>query len=158
MSALFGSLQHVGGLLATMWSSFQLSLERLPLHRALAQSQCLTIKRMHMDEPFICDWLEGKRWLVCIKGKSVSIVGAFWSEQQKINNCQIVFLVSLKWFKRWIKRIWVTYSQVHKGKDYTAKTFLKGLIWSFVSSLHSGSVYDCHSIKCNHTLQKCNRM
>lgn len=109
MSALFGSLQHVGGLLATMWSSFQLSLERLPLHRALAQSQCLTIKRMHLDEPFICDWLEGKRWLVCIKGKSVSIVGAFWSEQQKINNCQIVFLVSLKWFKRWIKRIWVTY-------------------------------------------------
>lgn len=78
MSILFGSLQHVGGLLASMQISAQ--LEGLPLHRALAQFHYSANEWVRLDEPLISDRLEGERWCICWRENSVSIVGTFSSE------------------------------------------------------------------------------
>lgn len=87
---LFGALQRVGRLLATMRGAAR--LEALPLHRALARSHYSTIQWMRLW--FLIDSEVKDGVFIGERESGVAIVGTFPSEQQKINDCQIGFLVT----------------------------------------------------------------
>lgn len=104
------------------WRSFRSTVHR-PNPVTQPSNGCVW---MSLDEPLISDRLEGERCCVYWRQRSVSIVGTFSSEQQKINNCQIGFLVGLEnWFKSWTLRIWIVQQQVQNSRNCTIKTFLK---------------------------------
>lgn len=129
-SVSFGSLRRVGRWLAWMWSSAR--LEALPLHRASAQSHYSPVEWARLDETLISDWLRGERWCDCCRENGVSIAGTFSSEQQKINNCQSLGFLSL--WRRGTEDEFRGFAFARQQvQNFTGKTFLKDLIWAFVT-------------------------